>query len=493
MLTISVTDDINEKARGFKPVDVKSIDQLQKLITTRNWSCGTFENGHRNIKNFKSANCIALDIDEGVTIEEATKKLVGYTYFIAPTKSHLKEKNGTVCERFRILLGLTRTITSREEYAGTYAKLLKMFPTADIQCKDPSRYWAPSTELTNDNKGKNIEPEMEEVKKLVPKDVVIGVKGHLCVATLEFLFNGAPGGEWNTSLYKAALDLRSQGYTQEESTNMLETATYKYDGSLDSTDLTTIDQAFKGEIEHDKRGVEDCFDFEKVGSIMKDRKEIDWLVKDLLTTGAVSIIAGPPKSGKSTIIRQLGKVVAQGGLFLGRNVKKGKVLYLALEEQRQLLAQQLLQLGISDSDEFYLHCGPVSTSNRFEALRNVIESQKPTFVVVDTMILFAGVSDINNYNEMYGALTKFREIARDTGCHIMHVHHQNKGENRGTNSIMGSSAIHGSVDAAIIFDKIGDNRFVTTSQRGGIPLTRQLVLFDERTQSYSLGTKEFGE
>jgi len=488
----------NDQARDFRPVQIESAEQLCQLITSSNWSCSKFKEGHRTLNNFISADFIALDVDEGMTVDEALGFFKDYQHVIVATRNHQKMKNGKICDRFRVVIPFTQTVTDSMEYYGAWDQLKEEFPTIDAQCPDPSRLWYPGQKVLNISwQGKRITPH-KRIKEIKTVETKIGLKGRLTQATLEFIFNGVEPGLWNSTLYNAALDLRSQGYDQQEVTTILTIPTRKElgnKGELDDSDHSSIQSAFDADVRHDKRGVEDCFDFESVGTIIKDKRQIDWLVDGLLGPGAISLIAGAPKSGKSTIIRQLCKNIAQGDTqFLGRNVKQGKVFYLALEEQRDIMAQQLRQQGVTDDDPFYIHTGPVFAENKYQALKEMIASHRPALVVVDTLILFAGVKDLNNYTEMYEILSKFRDAARKGNTHILFIHHQNKSEHGGTSSIMGSSAIHGAVDIAMIFTKFKGKRYLTTSQRGGRSFNNQALEFDETTQTYDLGIAEgFGD
>ena len=488
-MKISISER-NDVAFGFKPIEVNSIADIARLVTNNRWSCGVFKNGHRNLKNFISADSLALDIDNvdtDVTIEEASADFAEYKHLILPTKSHRKLKNGKVADRFRVLLPFENTVTDPNEIYGTWFEMYKKFPYIDQQCKDPSRFWEPSTSLFKSAwEGKSLSAVKIERNK-VAKTVLKGLKGTLLSKTLNFLLTGAQDGSWNITLHSAALDLRSQGYEIEEAFDLLSIPCRESlgnNGELDHSDLATIKSAFQSEVYHDKRGAANSFQFETVGNILKNQIPVNWLVEGLLTVGGMSIIAGAPKSGKSTIIRQLGKCVSSGGDFLNRKVQKGSVLYLALEEQRDMLAEQLKRLGVNDNDPFYVHTGPVLSSNKNDDLTSIVQQFKPSLVVIDTMILFAGADDINSYNEMYKILSFFRNLARENQTHITFVHHQNKSMYGGTKSIMGSSAIHGSVDNAIIFNTVDDVRFISTSQRGGRPFSNTELEFDPDTESY---------
>jgi AAA domain len=483
------------KAYGYKVVEVNSSEEIVNQTTKHKWSQGVFKDGHRNLENFVSADFIGLDIDntgpEEITIKQAKELFEDYMHIIMPTKSHQKAKyeGGPIADRYRIILPFERTVTDPEEYYGTFHALYEKFPFLDKQCQDPCRYWEPSTSVANSHwYGKKITPTKLN-RQRIAQAPVIGMKGQLAYKTVSFLLAGAPPSMWNQQLHHAALDLRTNGYTESEAVEMLKVAAREDLGNygyLDEKDLGTIASAYKGAIFHDQRGPAKAFEFKRVGDVTKNTKKIDWLVDGLLGYGGLSLIAGPPKSGKSTIIRQLSKSIAQGIPFLGRETKKGKVLYLALEEQESLLSEQLKQLGVTDDDDFFIHTGPIIADDRNAKLEAIVDQEKPSFVVIDTMVLFVGAQDMNNYNEMYKSLTFFRDLARKSGTHINFVHHSNKSDLGGTKSIMGSSAIHGSVDNALMFSNNNGRRTITTSQRGGRPFDSQKLQFIPETQTYVL-------
>src|SRR5947209_1653111 len=56
-----------------------------------------------------------------------------------------------------------------------------------------------------------------------------------------------------------------------------------------------------------------------------------WAVEGMIAQG-ITLLAGPPKVGKSWLCLQLAIAVAEGSDVLGIPVEKGEVLYLALED-----------------------------------------------------------------------------------------------------------------------------------------------------------------
>jgi len=120
-------------------------------------------------------------------------------------------------------------------------------------------------------------------------------------------------------------------------------------------------------------------------------------------------------------------------------------------------------------------------------LKADIELAKPRLLIIDTLFLLARVESANDYSQVNAAMTPFRNLARDTGTHVLFVHHSRKGGNSGADSISGSVAIHGAVDCAIMVSQQGSSRRIQSSQRGGRPFPLSNINFDFATQSYSMG------
>lgn len=464
-----------------KRVEVASLDDVAKLMRTKTISAGVFKEDYRNINNFERADFMLLDVDDGCTLTDAIKKLENkYEAVIATTKSHQKEKEGKgIADRFRVLLKLEQPITNAKDYYETYTALKEEFPFIDPQCTDPSRQFYASPGEPIKTKGGVV-----KIKKWVPKEKKVeisGFKGKLSVATLNFIALGAKPGEWNFNLNKAAYDLRQNGYSKEEALQLL----LKPTGTLDNEDNRVIDSVYNGEMKYEPRGLTpNPFNFMKVGDLKKTSSNVEWIVDGLLTRGGFSILAGEPKSGKSTIVRQLTKCVAKGHEFLRRDVKKGKILYLALEEQPELLKEQFDKVGIDESCDIEVHVGSIHGEGRYDYLKQHCMDVRPDLVVIDTMALFIQVENLNDYATVNSPLMQLRDIARESGAHILNVHHTNKSEMVNVRSIMGSGAIHGAVDCAIIFQNFRGIRKVTTSQRGGQPFDAQALTFNKDTEEY---------
>lgn len=256
---------INHSKVNFQPIEVRSTDELVNYITKYPYSLGTFKHNHRSLDNFISCETIGLDIDNSIedcaklSLDDAVEMFKSYKHLILTTKNHQKNKNGVVADRFRVILYLERKIENIEDYYATWDGLKKLYPAIDVQCKDASRFWYPSLQLiSRRDDGALVTPlkSITQIRKPEFKPIVDhSTKGKLARTTIDFINNGAPSGDWNGNLFKAAKDIQEQGYSEDEAIDML-TKPSELPGNLghlDQNDLTTIASAFKREPRYSPR------------------------------------------------------------------------------------------------------------------------------------------------------------------------------------------------------------------------------------------------
>lgn len=482
---------------NFEPVEIAGIADFVEYATKYNYSTGTFEDNYRNKANFLGAQAIALDVDNDgpkdmYTIEEAATKFKDYSHIIMPSRSHRKLKNGKVADRFRIIILLESEIDNDQDYIATWLAIQKFYPALDPACKDTSRFFYPSASVYSINENgktwpvtKYVAPEPSEL------DVALasGERGLLSRQTMSFLTYGAAPGTRNNKLLKACIDMKEQGFTLEEATAKV-AAMAKLSGNWTDTELNAKDHecianAYKRETKYAPRaGVssDSVFSFQRLDAMMQEAGDVEWLASDLLSVGGFSMIVGPPKAGKSTLVRQLVKAVCRGERFLDRGVKRGSVLYLTFEEQPAILKEQFDTVGITPEDDVMIHTGAVFDDRAIQHLSDAIKEFSPDLVVLDTIFDIGNLESINNYKEVKDALSRIRAVARETGTHILGVHHTNK-----MGGFMGSQAIFGAVDTMITFIQQRERRFITSSGKHGTHYDDYEILFEPITNTYTLG------
>lgn len=158
--------------------------------------------------------------------------------------------------------------------------------------------------------------------------------------------------------------------------------------------------------------------------------EAVYLVKGLIPRTGLVIVWGPPKCGKSFWIFTLMLFVALGWEYRGRRVKRGKVVYLALEGQDGFgdRADAFRQRFLPDGervDGFYLIKERTDLIRDHKELISCIELQcpgNPAAVIVDTMNRSL-VGSENEPKDMAAYLAAADAIRDRFGCVVIIIHH----------------------------------------------------------------------
>ena len=110
-----------------------------------------------------------------------------------------------------------------------------------------------------------------------------------------------------------------------------------------------------------------------------------WVIDGLLPAGA-GALTGRPKMGKSLLATQLAAAVGSGTQFWGHAVSNGPVLYLALEDsptrfQGRMRVQQWAHTATVRIEFEWPDLGGAG----YDQLANVLERERYTLVIVDTL------------------------------------------------------------------------------------------------------------
>lgn len=494
----------------FEPIEVRDLKQMVDLCLRKNFSPAIFKDGYRNLVNFETAYCIGLDVDndgrtEEMTLAEARRAFAEYKHLILPSRSHQKEKDGKPpCDRFRVILFFDQPITDVDTFYATWFWCKSQWPAIDPQCKDPSRfYYRHSSAASIQENGHLIKPELPQPKEITKGNVELSAlspsdRGKLSRNTLEFLIDGADKGNRNGTTYKVAKEFQQNLFTMEETEARILEALHRTNTfARDFTEAEakqTIRSAFNTEAKHDPRIKPRAFNLVPIGELYKTNSKVEWIVDNLLTVGGVSLMSSDPKAGKSTLVRQLMRDILRGSNFLGRQCKQGAVHYYGIEEQLEVVNASFKRLGVTNQDSLLVHIGDPLSGNVMQDFREMLAETRPALAVIDTLFDFLEVESENNYKEVKRELRKIRQIARETGTHILLVHHSSKGSKddrrRGNRGILGSQAIAGGVDSIIMIEVEGSTRLISTSGREIKSWQNRQIVFDDTNRTYSLGPED---
>lgn len=217
----------------------------------------------------------------------------------------------------------------------------------------------------------------------------------------------------------------------------------------------------------------------------KTFKPLMWIVQDILPEGCY-ILSARPKVGKSWLSLQISLAVAFGERTLGKNVVKGKAIYLALEDNPRRLQSRLDQLrpnGYSTDNLLLFTDWPSFDNNGIVELINLILKEEPKLVVIDTLARVRPASRSNHvYENDYKTLAPLTAIANKYRLCILIVTHNRKGksENDALEQVSGSLGLTGAVDGALVIDGIRTDKQYKLSLIGrDIPSDDELAIARE--------------
>jgi hypothetical protein len=224
-------DDVNNIGdgkkywKGWRGKVVPTAGELAVLVKTYVNSPCLWASGIRKKDNFRLAEWIGLDFDEGLSIDEAKKIFEPHIHVIGTTKSHQVEKGGVKCDRFRVFLKLQTRIKSKEEYEATVGWWIDTYG-ADKACRDAARFFWPCKEIILFKGWGRLVPVVQPAKKRPAskiKDVSLynGKEHRILPTWIKHVLKDGTSASRNTVTYKIARDLCKLGYSQAEVSELI--------------------------------------------------------------------------------------------------------------------------------------------------------------------------------------------------------------------------------------------------------------------------------
>ncbi len=195
--------------------------------------------------------------------------------------------------------------------------------------------------------------------------------------------------------------------------------------------------------------------------------EPPYLIKGLIPRVGLTVVWGPPKSGKSFWTFDAVMHVALGWEYRGRRVQPGPVVYIAAEGSTGLRArvEAFRQHKIGDTHEgprpFYLVPVNLDLIEEVAALIMAIKvrlgDETPAAVVIDTLNRTLRGSESSD-EDMTAYITAADAIREAFGCAVIIVHHCGVDQTRPR----GHTSLAGAVDAQIAIKRDGAGNILAT-------------------------------
>lgn len=145
----------------------------------------------------------------------------------------------------------------------------------------------------------------------------------------------------------------------------------------------------------------------------------EYLVDGMIEGGFLYTLTSPTHHGKTAIAIDLAHRVAKGTPLNGREIEKGRVIYLALENDQDILRRHMVTSevnGYSASETDIVWRGVKLPTEIYEAAKKEIEETGPVkLIIIDTFQAAFEGSDSNSNTEVVAFMRKVRELTQFPG------------------------------------------------------------------------------
>lgn len=199
----------------------------------------------------------------------------------------------------------------------------------------------------------------------------------------------------------------------------------------------------------------------------------NWAVEGILPEG-VLLWCGRPKQGKSWLALNVCIAVAAGGMALGHMpVTRGRVLYIALEDNAQSLQERLSIVLAGEAPpeglDLLWEC-PRAHEGGVDLVADWITAHADArLVVIDTLQRFRAPTNGKQgvYEQDYEAFGALLKLCKRTRITIAFIHHVRKGEAEDPfDTISGSNGLIGSADGGWVLQRVRGQSSATLYMRG---------------------------
>ena len=181
------------------------------------------------------------------------------------------------------------------------------------------------------------------------------------------------------------------------------------------------------------------------------------VVDELLYPGTY-LFAGAPKVGKSFLVAQIGYHVSMGLPLWEREVRKGTVLYLALEDDYARLQGRLSRMfGVEGADNLHFATAAKRLNDGLDVQLERFLKKHPglRLIIIDTLQkIREAAGEKYSYANDYEIIARLKKLTDQCPISILIVHHTRKQEAEDQfDTISGTNGLLGAADGAFILQK----------------------------------------
>jgi len=212
-----------------------------------------------------------------------------------------------------------------------------------------------------------------------------------------------------------------------------------------------------------------------------------WQVEGLIKAGNLVILSARPKTAKSIVALNLAACVATGRPFLNRPTQQGRALFVAWE-RHDLTVQRAFAMGLDACEDIMVwdkrRFGVAPRVDALDWWKEFIVANNIRLVVFDTLAHFLRPeldkvrNALNAYDYIGSVLERVAQIANETGCTFVLIHHDRKGEgDTDEQRVLGTTALTAAADVVLQLQPLSDDAGVTALKVTGNAIDDQTLYF----------------
>ena len=222
--------------------------------------------------------------------------------------------------------------------------------------------------------------------------------------------------------------------------------------------------------------------------------ELDYLVDTLIRDKCVSVLSALPKMGKTSFAISLAYAIANGTEFLGLKTKQRNVLYICLDDCKEVIAERCKKMKLGEESNLSFQFTKNARVSNLEALiiKHAMWGRRFGFVIID---MLNDIREVDsgmeyNFNEMKKDIQTVRKVCDDFNLSILLLHHNKKRkEENFVNDLNGSTALAGTINGSILSlnktSPLADNAILHVSGRN-VPSSELNLKFNKERILYEL-------
>jgi hypothetical protein len=227
----------------------------------------------------------------------------------------------------------------------------------------------------------------------------------------------------------------------------------------------------------------------------KDIFEPEWIIYNFIAPG-VTLLAGPPKAGKTRLVSNIALSVPVGGKALGalETIECG-VLFLCLEDTERTIKDRLVTInnGVPLPDNLYLsqEWPKMGNGGSRELDQWIGEHSDVRLLIIDVLARFRNPKSSRDvYQHDYDTISRIKTVADKHSIAVIVVHHNNKLKDSPDvfDRVSGSTGLTAASDTVMVLE-----RYNRVDREGKLQIAGREVIPQEMALEYDpdLGTWKY--